>query len=184
MSLDHAMLGFLSYAPRSGYDLNKMFNRSVQHFWPATQSQIYRTLKRMADDGWVTVEVIDQDGRPDRKVYHLTPEGEAELQRWMCSGPAPTPNRNAWMIQIFFCHQLSNEEIIGLFERRAAGVRGYRDALLAQAGQDLPAGREEIGMERAARLWELTLDNGLAHLDCELEWIERTLEALRQLPEA
>ena len=38
MSLKHAILGFLSFAPLTGYDLKKAFDRSVQHFWPANQS--------------------------------------------------------------------------------------------------------------------------------------------------
>ena len=44
MSLDHAILGFLNYKPLSGYDLKKVFDSSVRHFWYADQSQIYRTL--------------------------------------------------------------------------------------------------------------------------------------------
>ena len=44
MSLDHAILGFLNYRRYSGYDLKKIFDKSVRHFWPADQSQIYLTL--------------------------------------------------------------------------------------------------------------------------------------------
>ena len=46
MSLEHAILGFLTYRPMSGYDLKKFFDESVRHFWSAPQSQIYRTLGR------------------------------------------------------------------------------------------------------------------------------------------
>ena len=42
MSLEYAILGFLCYKPLSGYDLKKIFDNSVQHFWPADQGQIYR----------------------------------------------------------------------------------------------------------------------------------------------
>ena len=68
MSLRHAILGFLNYKPFSGYDLKKVFDTSVQHFWPADQSQIYRTLSRLADAGLVEVQVVEQQQRPDRKV--------------------------------------------------------------------------------------------------------------------
>jgi PadR family transcriptional regulator, regulatory protein AphA len=47
MSLKYAILGFLSLAPLSGYDLKKSFDRSLGHLWPADQSQIYRTLSQM-----------------------------------------------------------------------------------------------------------------------------------------
>ncbi len=89
MSLEYAILGFLCYKPLSGYDLKKIFDNSVQHFWPADQGQIYRTLARLADQGWAEIEVVEQSQRPDRKVYHLTPTGHEELHRWL-AGPVPS----------------------------------------------------------------------------------------------
>ena len=44
MSLKHAILGFLSFKSLTGYGLKKAFDRSVQHFGPGNQSQIYREL--------------------------------------------------------------------------------------------------------------------------------------------
>ena len=52
-----------------------MFDASVRHFWPADQSQIYRTLSHLADKGLAELEVVEQIDRPDRKVYHITPAG-------------------------------------------------------------------------------------------------------------
>ena len=49
MSLEYAILGFLNYHPYTGYDLKKIFDTSVRHFWPADQSQIYRTLARLTE---------------------------------------------------------------------------------------------------------------------------------------
>ena len=88
MSLDHAILGFLNYHPYSGYDLKKIFDTSVQHFWSADQSQIYRTLNRLTKQGFAEMEKIPQDDRPDRKVYHITEAGRSELLQWL-SGPPP-----------------------------------------------------------------------------------------------
>ena len=56
MSLEHAILGFLNYKPLSGYDLKKIFDTSVRHFWAADQSQIYRTLNRLTERGWAEME--------------------------------------------------------------------------------------------------------------------------------
>ena len=74
-SLEYAILGFLNYKPLSGYDLKKVFDTTVQHFWSADQSQIYRTLSRLTEQGWIQQEVIEQNDRPDRKVYHITDAG-------------------------------------------------------------------------------------------------------------
>ena len=75
MSLEHAILGFLNSRPMTGYELKKIFDTSVRHFWPADQSQIYRTLSRLSERGWAEMEIIKQSERPDRKVYRLTPRG-------------------------------------------------------------------------------------------------------------
>ena len=58
MSLKHAILGFLSFKPLSGYDLKKAFDNAVRHGGPANQSQIYRTLTQMTKEGLLEKEVI------------------------------------------------------------------------------------------------------------------------------
>ncbi len=79
MSLKQAILGFLSVAPMTGYTLRKNMDASVAHFWPADQTQIYRTLSTLVDDGLVDVRVIHQDGKPDQREHHILPAGLAEL---------------------------------------------------------------------------------------------------------
>ena len=51
MSLKYALLGFLTYQSRSGYDLKQLMDVSTSNFWHAKQSQIYTTLKKMEKDG-------------------------------------------------------------------------------------------------------------------------------------
>ena len=53
LSLENGMLGFLSIKPLSGYDIKKLFDMSTAYFWPADQTQIYRTLKKLVKDGLV-----------------------------------------------------------------------------------------------------------------------------------
>ena len=83
MSLDFAILGFLNYAPMSGYDLKKYFDGSVRHFWYADQSQIYRSLAKLKEKDWVEMEVETQEDRPNRKVYSITASGRDAFQEWL-----------------------------------------------------------------------------------------------------
>ncbi len=46
MSLKHALLGFLNYGSMTGYELKKIFDPSIGHFWNAELSQMYPTLKQ------------------------------------------------------------------------------------------------------------------------------------------
>jgi DNA-binding PadR family transcriptional regulator len=67
----------------SGYELAHRFDRSIGYFWGATHQQIYRTLRAMEDDGWVSATLVVQRGRPDKKVYTVSPAGRRELARWI-----------------------------------------------------------------------------------------------------
>jgi PadR family transcriptional regulator AphA len=179
MSLEYAILGFLNYLPLSGYDLKKMFDTSVQHFWPADQSQIYRTLARLTEQGFVEMEVIHQGDRPDRKVYSITKAGRVELIKWL-SGPPPLVDpRNAPLIQVFFAGQLSDEEVLVKFEGYAAILR----TILAQYDQ-IPAQinpyQQEISSPREHFFWLLTLDNGIRSMRASLEWAENVIDQLKQ----
>jgi len=140
MSLKHAILGFLNYGPSSGYDLKKAFDASVQHFWPADQSQIYRTLAQLADEGWAEMELVEQDDRPDRKVYHITAAGRQELRTWLASHFPHEIYRQPWLIQVFFAAQLADDEVLALFQHEAGALRRR----LAASG-DLGAGDDSGG---------------------------------------
>jgi DNA-binding PadR family transcriptional regulator len=166
----------------SGYDLKRNFDESVRHFWPATQSQIYRTLDRMANEGWVRVEMVEQRDRPDRKVHHLTDKGRTELRRWLTS-PLDLPTaRHQWLIQVFFAHQLSDEEILAMFEGKAERLRQRLAVLRTDVQSVIDEGYAQVGSARARRLWQFTLDHGVAHLESELRWVEQAIAELRHLP--
>jgi len=185
MSLDHAILGFLNYLTLSGYDLKKMFDTSVQHFWPADQSQIYRTLARLTGQGFVEMEVFHQEDRPDRKVYHITPTGREYLQGWLKTMPSTEPNRSAALIQVFFCGQLSDAEILAKFEAVAAVMR-----MVLETYRQVPGQLEEyshmVNSDRETYFWLLTLDLGLRTMRANLEWADSVIEQIKngQVPPA
>ena len=85
MALPHAILVSLCEQSGSGYELTHRFDRSIGYFWSATHQQIYRTLRTMENDGWVSATVVAQRRRPDKKVYTVSDAGRAELARWIAA---------------------------------------------------------------------------------------------------
>ena len=83
MPLHHAILTSLCEQPGSGYELARRFDRFIGQFWNATHQQIYRTLRAMTNDGWVSAKRVVQRGRPDKKVYTVSDTGRDELARWI-----------------------------------------------------------------------------------------------------
>ena len=177
MSLEHAILGFLDYSPKSGYELKKVFDVSVQHFWPADQGQIYRTLARLVDHGWAEVEHVEQKEHPDRKVYHITASGREELQRWLTTPLAPKTWRDPELIQVFFAGRLTDDEILAMFERKAEKLRG-----ILASYEHIPsesASARDVEMRRENFFWMLTLESGIHSARADLEWVESVIRRIR-----
>jgi PadR family transcriptional regulator, regulatory protein AphA len=184
MSLDFAILGFLNYHPYSGYDLKKIFDISIRHFWPADQSQIYRTLARLAEQGHAEMEKVPQEDRPDRKVYHITQAGRDELLKWLAGPPPMGEPRSAPLIQVFFAGQLSDAEILAKFEGFAAMMRAILEQYEQVPGQIGPF-QQEIPSQREHFFWLLTLESGTRNMRANLEWAESIIERIRngQVPQ-
>jgi PadR family transcriptional regulator AphA len=178
MSLEYAILGFLNYHPYSGYDLKKIFDTSVRHFWQADQSQIYRTLSRLTKHGYVEMEKVLQEDRPDRKVYHITQVGRAELIKWLSSPPPLGESRSGPLVQVFFAGQLSDKDVLDKFEEFAAIMR----MVLAQYDQIpdmISPYQREINSPRENFFWMLTLENGIRNMRANLEWAESVIERVK-----
>jgi len=88
VSLRHALLALLTAKPMNGYDLAKVFDRSVAYVWHAPHSQIYPELRRMEADHLVAVESIRRGTKGTKRIYSITETGRGELRRWI-ETPAP-----------------------------------------------------------------------------------------------
>jgi len=100
MALEHAILVSLAERSASGYELARRFDASIGHFWSATHQQIYKVLGRMEDAGLVAVELIEQSGRPDKKLYAITEPGRTELRRWTAEPTPPERLRSTFAVKL------------------------------------------------------------------------------------
>jgi len=177
MSLPHMILGLLTWNSFSGYDLNKVFQETVQHFWWTEQSQIYRALHKVEEQGWVEVEDIIQTENPNKKVYHLTSTGREELLRWLAEPMDETHTREAWVGKLFFGDLLSQDTLIHLFEVRIQQIEGLAIALERDRSRYSP-GFDLV--TRQGNLHAMTLDYGITMLRAQIDWMQSKLEIVRQ----
>ncbi|MEI7848934.1 MAG: PadR family transcriptional regulator [Chloroflexota bacterium] len=182
MPLEHAILALIEFEPMSGYDLKKFFDQSVAHFWSATQSHIYKSLDGLGKQGWAEVHVVQQDGKPNRKVYQITEAGHIELRRWLVTPLPMDPVREASLIQIFFSHFSTNAEIAALFEARMQAIRAQIATLRSEAQAAIDENATRVGVERAHQLWQITLDYGIDYFEFQLAWHARMLNTIHNLP--
>lgn len=182
MSLPHLMLGLLNISPMSGYDLNKEFNTTIQHFWTTDQSQIYRTLYKLEEEKRVRVETIIQEDNPNKKVYHITEAGITELRRWLAEPLPEIALRESWLGQLFFSGQLANEVVIDVLEVHLAQVQERLKALEALQAM-YPTGEARRQVPRRYQFQLLTLDYGLDVHRFHVEWFKKAIEQVKQIPE-
>lgn len=174
MSLRHAILGLLSIKPMSGYELKKVIDESVGHFWTADQSQIYRTLTGLVEEGLASRRTVVQEERPNLHLHSATGPGLAELDRWLASPLRTPPTRDPFLARLFFADRLPLEDIRELLDTRRREVGEELAALEAIA---VPA--EAAGVGQVLRL--ATLSYGITLARAELDWLDATE---RQLEEA
>jgi len=79
-TLGYAILGLLSREELSGYDLTQRMKGRIGYFWSARHSQIYPELARLEEGGYVVHGVVEQQERPDKKVYEITAKGLGVLK--------------------------------------------------------------------------------------------------------
>ncbi|MET8142256.1 PadR family transcriptional regulator [Sphaerisporangium sp. NPDC005288] len=168
MSLRIALLGLLSSSgPASGYDLTKKFEVSINHVWQAGHSQIYPELAKLAADGLVTVEA---EGARGRKTYAVTPEGRAEVHRWMLEHVPAEPARSENALQAFLLPLLDAPEAVAVLERMSAVSRARLGHLYELKVANPPA---------SGRLGVHALELGIMQTESFLTWAATTIDALR-----
>lgn len=177
MSLKHAILGFLSYRPLSGYDLKKAFDRSVRHFWPANQSQIYRTLAELEEEHFVNKQIIEREERLDMKIYQITEQGLEELHNWLASPLPERDDREAFLIQVYFSGQLDDEKTLNLFRLKLKEMED-RLAVYESVYEMIQSNPPGINDPRAIFLSTLTLEAGYINTSSIASWIRSAIERI------
>jgi DNA-binding PadR family transcriptional regulator len=175
MALDHALLVALRERPSSGLELSRRFERSIGFFWSATHQQIYRVLGRMEADGWVEVAVVRQQGKPDKKVYAVTPAGADELARWLAAPTPATPLRSDLGVKLrgasFGDRSAVLASVRGQLADHATRLEHYR----ALMKRDYPAGPD--GLDGLQLDQYLVLRGGILLEEGQLAWLTEYLEA-------
>lgn len=169
MALEHAILVSLAEKSASGYDLARRFDASIGHFWKASHQQIYKVLGRMESDKWVEAHLVEQTGRPDKKVYAITGEGREELMRWSST---PTPletNRSEFSVKLRGLQFGDREAVLSdVRVRREAHVAqlAYYEASAAKHYPDPSAvGEDDLGAYLVLRAGIMQERTGIAWCD-------------------
>lgn len=173
---EYAVLGLLTFGERSGYELDKLAQRSIGYFWRPAKSKIYAILPRLVDRGLARASAVAQEKRPDKQVYAITAAGKHALHGWLDTrDEIAGVRRDGLLLKLFF------------------GTHGNLDALQEQVAERRERAREKLAalteIERTIDKDEdffpyLTLLHGLEDARSTIAWCDQALALLGARAEA
>lgn len=171
-----AILGLLARDSATGYDIRKLVEQSLSHFWSESYGQIYPILNQLARQGSASRKVQRQEGKPDRRVYSITNRGREELLKWLEEPAEFQVARNETLLKLFFGTEMDPDDSAKHIER-------YRDRHLQQLHlyneleQKLET--DELTPEERTRLL-LTIGHGKAESRALLRWCDSALDTVAE----
>ena len=118
-TLGYAILSALSIKPCSGYDLAAY----LEAVWPAQHSQIYPMLTKMEQKELLVYELIEQIGKPNKKVFSITDKGKEILKQWTATSPSESIIRDEFLIKMYSIWLSNEENAINLVEDRISDLQ-------------------------------------------------------------
>lgn len=171
LSPAYLLLGLLALAPSHGYDLHRQIERDLRYVWRLSLSQVYSVLSRLEKRGLIEGEIMEQDERPDRKRFRLTPAGEDHFKSWFGTplGASVHAVRIAFLSKLYFAQQLPDLNIEALWEDQRAAI----EAGLARMERRQAAARDAHPiLEHSLRLRAMQLRTLLEWLsECKLSFV-------------
>ena len=168
MSIGNVLLGLLEAQPRHGYELKRSYDERFGDGRPVAYGQVYSTLSRLLRSGLVEVDAIEPGGGPERKRYSITPDGVADVDRWLAEPEKP---------EAYLQSALYAKVVLALLTGRPAA-----ELLDTQRAEHLRAMRELTRRKLDGDLRDqLICDHALLHLEADLRWLELTAERLDRL---
>ena len=167
MSLKHAILTLLETEEGSGYDLLKRFKARLGFFWNASHQQIYSQLKSLHQDGLIDCTLEPQQGKPDRKVYHMTQAGHDALVSWLENPVKVDKVNDALLVKMYAGHLIDKPTMLDELNAHRAIHQRMLDTFLALE-------QEYLGLSSSKKkpfeLPYLTLRRGILGEQAWLEW--------------
>lgn len=178
MSVRNAILGLLAQRPRHGYELRAAFEALIggEQNWEVKPAQIYTTLSRLEESGLVAQAAVEQDGGPEKRIYDITPAGQAELAGWFSGAVDDEPQRDEFYLKLMLS--------------LATGAADPYRVIQVQRGQlyrvlhQLTTRRLEMDA-RHELAQVLLLDKAVMHTEADLRWldmVESRLDDIRRHP--
>lgn len=178
MSIKYVILGYINWRPTTGYDLRQVIANSEMLHWTGSSNQIYRALLDLHEEGFLSVEEIEQEKRPSKKIYSITEAGRKALHEWGLETPRAPQIQKPFLHQLMWADDLSPQQLDTLLDQYmdAVGEKLFMVRVEADRKPNVPA-----RTPRESYLWEMMYRNWIATYEMELRWIRQMRQELIEL---
>ena len=191
-----AILGLLAWKPMSGYDIKKVVDVGLSHFWNENYGQIYPTLDRLVKDGLATKKSQRKSGKRQRFVYTITRKGRKEFRAWIHQPTDAPVVRNELQLKFFLssslppssgaelieAHRSQQQAVLEEFRQserlllralRAGESTDELDEILAISGSSAAQKRKQLNT------FYLTLRHGIRITEARVAWCDEVIAHFR-----
>lgn len=176
--LKHGILGLINYHEMTGYEIMQTFRDSLNFFWNAQTSQIYRELQTLENKKWVEKTIIEQKGKPDKNMYGITQEGREELLRWLADGNFGLNSRTPILMKVFFMGERSRKDNICFFESLKDYCGIFLESLTS-VPEYIESYSGYLDDQEKALYWGMTVELGRRNMQTYMEWAQDCIELLK-----
>jgi len=115
------ILAMLGQRPQHGYELKKCIELALGGTVSLNNNVLYPALKHFEALGALVREVMPQEGKPNRHIYHLTERGSELLHTYLCDfPPEQAANEAEFFTRVAFFDYLELEERQVILRKRLA----------------------------------------------------------------
>jgi PadR family transcriptional regulator, regulatory protein AphA len=175
----YAILGILSNRSGSGYDIKKMCDSSIGHFWNENFGHIYPVLQKMEEEELITKEVKKTEGRPSKNVFSITEKGKKELEKWLMLPIEKEPTRSELLLKIFLSKDIPTKNIMETIQKEKEDAKKNIQKYL-EIENFLNSGEFQVEKKNLV-LWLSTIRFGKHADEMKIKWCEETLEDLEEI---
>jgi DNA-binding PadR family transcriptional regulator len=144
--------------------------------WDVKPAQIYSTLARLERNGQVTVESVEQESGPEKRIYAITPDGLKTLREWFTDGIVSEHRRDEFFIKLMVGLVSGAADPYQLIHTQRTHLYQELHEIMAQRSRADP--RREL-----ARI--LLLDKAAMYLEADVRWLdmaEARLDEIKRQP--
>ena len=185
MKLEHIIAGLLVFGSNNGYGLKKILDKEWRFFRKLVHlSQVYRTLKSMEEEGWVTSRLEPRDKLPDLRIYALTNTGFKMLIDWLSEDQAESGFRfqeRNFVSKVYFMGLLDDPSIIlrQLESELAFRRRQIMDHRKRERYLSISEGGIDLDEPKMWYFLDLVHGYGSGAMDYYVEWLSSTIEKIK-----